>query len=559
MRRDQGGTGQIAAAGLVALLYALTLFDTGFITGTSSYWDLPLGLQGGYIDQPGGVAAYYWFAQTPWSWPLLQIPQMDFPAGMNGYNADFIPLAAILGKLATPLFATPPNPYPAWILGCFALNGAAMAVLCRAMGARSWTVAVAAGGFAAMLPVMHMRFGHIALHGQWPIILSLAILLAADRDAWPPRRLAGAALAVVAIASLVNIYVLAISVALCMAAVLRLALRRWFSIPEAAALGLLLMALPLAILWALGLFSVAGLTARTTEFGRYSANLLSLFWPQTSAIGSATGIPVLGVEVIDATGGQYEGYAWLGLGVLLLLLVLPPSLGQLRPILVRRWFPLLVIGGFLLWSVLPVIHIGALALPAIPVPGVLEETVFAWLRSNGRMLWPVLHLLVAAAIVGTVRGFGRAAPLVLAVALLIQWVDLADWRSQLARTTSPARDLLPSDVRASVSRDVARAGFIQTFPAILCTEQDFNYLAPNNRLVTEFQIIAARANAAMPMVVKARGRAACSGPESLLREDGRLRTPIFVFNEAVDQPDLRPELDALDCRPMAGGLFCTGR
>src|SRR5207249_1228980 len=63
----------------------------------------------------------------------------------------------------------------------------------------------------------------------------------------------------------------------------------------------------------------------------YSLNLLSPFWPQRNSgllMQRDSNVASDLAPIIDATGGQYEGYAYLGLGVLALLviaLVLAPN------------------------------------------------------------------------------------------------------------------------------------------------------------------------------------------------------------------------------------------
>ena len=47
----------------------------------------------------------------------------------------------------------------------------------------------------------------------------------------------------------------------------------------------------------------------------FSMNLLSPFWPQRSGVFGAD------LPILDGTGGEYQGYNWLGAGVMLLLLV----------------------------------------------------------------------------------------------------------------------------------------------------------------------------------------------------------------------------------------------
>ena len=59
-------------------------------------------------------------------------------------------------------------------------------------------------------------------------------------------------------------------------------------------------------------------------FVTYSMNLLSPFWPQRSGLFGAD------LPVIDATGGQYEGFCYLGAGSLLLLIAALPRMPAAR-------------------------------------------------------------------------------------------------------------------------------------------------------------------------------------------------------------------------------------
>ena len=74
----------------------------------------------------------------------------------------------------------------------------------------------------------------------------------------------------------------------------------------------------------------SGGSLRAPGFGIFSTNLLGPFIPQMSGL-----FPGMAHLIIDGTGGQYEGFSYLGCGLLLLLAILAPKASNL-PAMVRR-------------------------------------------------------------------------------------------------------------------------------------------------------------------------------------------------------------------------------
>lgn len=123
------------------------------------------------------------------------------------------------------------------------------------------------------------------------------------------------------------------------------------------------------------------------NFGQASLNLLGPFVPQRSGIFPGHGI-------LDATGLQYEGFAYLGAGSLGLLLT--AVLVLRRP---YRWPRganlglLALLGLFLIYAVSNKVYIGNYLILSIDLPPEWLQIV-AQFRNSGRFFWPVGYALV---------------------------------------------------------------------------------------------------------------------------------------------------------------------
>ena len=161
--------------------------------------------------------------------------------------------------------------------------------------------------FFVMVPALLIRIGHPSLCAHWLLLWALAI---AVRDsAAPVRPIEWAALGIVA--GLVHPYLAVMVLALLAAVVVRPSATAW---PRKAASLAGAAGATIAGWWAAGLFSVSGAEAMATEgLGHYSMNLFS---PITQA-GWSQFLP----DIPRATAGQdFEGFQYLGLGGLLLLI-----------------------------------------------------------------------------------------------------------------------------------------------------------------------------------------------------------------------------------------------
>jgi hypothetical protein len=169
----------------------------------------------------------------------------------------------------------------------------------------------------------------------------------------------------------------------------------------------------LCVMWASGYFwGRSGVKlweiGRTEWFGWTSMNLLSPLVPQWSGLFQWSGLlpdprrfvgatagPYREVAVIDATGGQYEGFNYLGAGVLLLVgvgLWLDRNNLGLRA---KKFWGLLA-ALFVLTALATThrVYLGSWEITLFDrVPLVLDD-----IRSSGRLFWPLGYTVMAAAI-----------------------------------------------------------------------------------------------------------------------------------------------------------------
>ncbi len=191
----------------------------------------------------------------------------------------------------------------------------------------------------------------------------------------------------------------------------------------------LLLALPLSLAAPLALDGVllVGNGAQAGGFQDYSFNLLGFFNAQFFLPLTGWNSPVFVMQ-------GYAGYAYLGLGVLALLLALLLQLGLARPSMRRRWSPKAVALAIVLLLCLVValsnrVTLGRHVLFEYGLSGPFLFLSNAF-RVPGRFTWPIQDFLVAATVIAVLRCYtANMARGLLILALILQFIDLAPLRS----------------------------------------------------------------------------------------------------------------------------------
>lgn len=445
-----------AAAAAVAWLLAHT--GVGVLDPTNTGW-----LKGG----DWSVAQFGWafFRSAPFGLPLGANPDYPYQVGSAlSYTGSVPPVALLLRPFASVLPADFQFLGP-WVALCFALQGFAGAKLVRL--ASGDPLARALGGLLVGLapPLLHRVLGpdtgHASLAAHWAILAFLWLALAPPPAHGRLRARVAAAAALLLVTTGIHPYLAAMGLALAFAFVTRsLAVDetiRWRGALAACSVLAGAVVLGLAVFDYLG----AGATVRSPGFGYYSANGLALVEP----MGWSRLLPSHPIGP-----GQYEGFAYLGLGVM--------SLGAVSlagAIVGRRAL------ASTLRAAAPAVAASVLLATfalsdTVTVSGARVATLGLWsrlpvvaeaFRASGRFVWPLHYVLLLAAIAGATWAL-RDRPLsrrgVLTGALLLQ---LADVRPPVAMEELP-RDLV--QVRSDTWA-LARGAYrhVALHPRILCS------------------------------------------------------------------------------------------
>jgi hypothetical protein len=367
---------------------------------------------------------WHMYRAEPWTFPLGRTLSFQYPFGSSIGLTDSIPLLAIPFKLLSPILGGDFQYIGLWLLLSYVLQGVFGALLVSTASSRV-LLQVLGGALFVLAPPLLIRFGHAALSAHWLLLASLWVYFS-PVTAHTPKRTLRAWVMLVGIASATHPYLAVMVLGLCAASYARSVIARpaaWLS-SGAAPLAIVVLVSGV-VLWQAGYF--IGETARDVSagLGHFSMNLLAPLIPNNRAA-------VFGLGPFSyAMPGQYEGYAYLGAGVMFLSVA-----AAVRYVLtVRRrptrrlsleHLPLVVVCiCFIVFAVSPRVTAGTRTLFEYPATVWGPLAVF---RASGRFVWPAYYAAITALVATSVRRFGSwSAVAVLGAAVLLQAADLKDW------------------------------------------------------------------------------------------------------------------------------------
>ena len=393
---------------------------------------------GGYIEKDiqQHYAGWLFYRQSTPGWPLGIAQGINAPDGVSVAYTDSIPLFAVLFRGFEAVLPATFQYFGLFTLLCYALQGGFGALLCGLFVNDYARPLCGAALFAASPVLLERAFRHTSLGAQFFVVAALYYYFRARREnryAWPGLFL----LNILAIG--VHPYFLPMTYAVTLAMLLDhiLRSRRWQG-------PVLYLAADLAgtvlLGWSLGLFYGNATSGGQSLYGYFGMNLNALWNP-----AGVNGVDYsLFLPIQNQVGGNYDGFAYLGLGV---LLALPAAVRVIFPRL-RRHLPLCAVCAVLtLFAVSHVVTANGVTLCTLPLPASLIH-LFSVFRSGGRLFWPVYYLLMLAAFVGLCRlpGCGFA----VCLALLVQLADLspAFLQRQQAMQQAQQQDAFPSALQS---------------------------------------------------------------------------------------------------------------
>lgn len=255
-------------------------------------------------DSVSHFLAWNFFRDEPWHLPPGRIESLLAPLGTSIGGSDALPLLAFPFKLLNAFLPANFQYLGLWLLLNYTLQGVFGYLLARTFCPQRW-LALLAGLFFLFSPIMIFRAGHIALSSHWLILLALLHLFRSGRTRLERRSYAVLWLVIVGLVGLTHPYLAAMVVPIALLSILREYQRGRIGVDYAAALSVGLLALLGLEWWVSGLFGLG----RGGGFDFYTMNPNALLNP----LDHSRFLPALPVRA-----GQYEGFAYLGFGVLVL-------------------------------------------------------------------------------------------------------------------------------------------------------------------------------------------------------------------------------------------------
>ena len=456
-----GWAGLLLALGAGSVFVLLT-FSRDFVLGTSPYW------QSQVDDVTQYIAGFNMYFTSPWRFPLLAFDNLNYPIGTRVTFVDAIPLYALALKVTLPTSLAPLNPFGIWVALCFVLQGVGAWLIARELRTNSWFFLVALIAMLITFPALMARIGHISLMSHWILLFAIAIYVRSYQQSrlrqWEWTLLLVAAF-------YINIYLFVMASGFLLASLFNL--RRSISL-----LDVLYFLSPFSVLAATGLVMLfplpPGSGTREWGFGYYSMNLLAPF----------SGGKLFALQAGEAPG-QYEGFNYLGLGVLTALAA--AYLFRKEPMIdiLRRHRPLVVL--LLIYTIYALsnqIYFGGQQILVLSYP-VLLDWLTSQFRASGRFFWPVGYCLVILSLLTLHRGLGKRAFALTALLLVgLQLADLDDrykfLRSAETRDGPQLMDYITWD--AFLGSEVKTLYF---YPKFKCSKQSNQTLLPVMRYAAE--------------------------------------------------------------------------
>lgn len=426
--------GRLASAFVCALIGALSfvfLYGLDSLDVTFDWWIL-----NGYVEEDiiQHYAGWMAFRDSPLSFPLGLARNLGWPSGVAISFTDSLPLVSLVFKCFSWLLPETFQFFGWYTLACFVLQAVAAGLLAGLFTRRPWEI-WGIGALFSFSPILIERaFRHTALASQWLVLFALYLYFRAKKKGKFPWEFLLLNFLCVGIHPYFLPMVCGILAAWTLEELWGLQKTRKPLLFFLGNLGLIGVSG-----WVLGLFG-SGVSGASSGFGYYSMNLNALVNPSSLGMEGWSAL----LPTLPQTGGNYDGFNYLGLGVL--LFGCAAVMGKIQRLIRERtlkafcekYAGLVVFFLFCcLFAVSNRVTLGERELFSIPLPGVIEKMCSVF-RSSGRMFYPVYEMIFLAAGVFSVRIWKylpfsgiqdrkgqRAGAVALAVLLGLQLFDLS--------------------------------------------------------------------------------------------------------------------------------------
>jgi len=464
-----------ALAAFFSTTYVLTLYPLHFLLGDAAFFESE--------DVAQHISGWLAYAADDWHWPIFFTNRIGYPDGISIAFTDSIPLIAVFFKLFAKFLPQNFHYFGLWQGFAFFSQGIAAVFLMRALGVCHLLSLIAALVFALTWPSLMWRMGHTSLMTHALILTALGLYFHGRSGYWSFKKTAASFTILCTLALLIHPYFIPLCFLIFLAYIIDDARQtgKWFfNLRWALALVVLIIMLG-KLLGYLG-SSIAG-----GGFGQFSLNLAAPFCG-----GHFT--PCFR----DATGGQGEGYNYLGIGFFFLA-VIGLALYREKAFSIFKGSPALfgIALAIFFYALSNKVYFQQHLLLDYPLPR-FARSLASTFRASGRFFWVVGYLLLFTVLSMWLKEKRRYVPLIMAIAIAAQLVDVKPLRDRLIMAAQRP-GTIDENHWEQILADVDR---ISIYPIFGCSSADSN-------VYIRYQLLAARHKKLLNTAYIARATANC--------------------------------------------------
>ncbi len=398
-------------SGIIGAIAFLLIYGPEVLDVTNDRW---------LISRAGDLSAHHigwlYYRDAPWQFPIGLQEGITYPYKFSVVYMDSIPVFALFFKLISPFLPASFQYFGLYGLFTYILQAVLGCILVYNFTKDTKASVIGSVFFTMSSVVIQRMLGHSALAFHPIILLAMICYFNRDNVIKKKRDIVYWSL-MLSLACSVQAYFVPMIFAFMTAFYLpELISKEWYK-------GCIKMAISALItvfvMYVWGYFYGAHKLSEG-GLGAFNSNINALFNDQgNSLIASLMGK--------TASGGIWEAYAYLGVGIFILAAIALCDIvqkGRYKEFKKKHIPIVCLVVIFVLVSIVPVIRFGEYTILELKMPQVLER-LFGTFRANGRFMWPVMYLVMTGAIVYVICNFKNKALYIMMACLMVQILDLS--------------------------------------------------------------------------------------------------------------------------------------
>ena len=410
-----------AAGGFLGAVFFIYFYGSAILNFTYTDWLMT----GGDLSQH--YTGWRLFRNSAWHFPLGLMDNIVHPFKVSVIYTDSIPLFALVFKVFSPLLPQNFQYFGLFGIMCYMAQGGIAALIIKKLGGSISQSIICSFLFIISSIMMWRMYDHTALAAH--CIILLCILICLYYNSWSFKKQIISWACLLPLSAALHLYFVPM-VTVFMVSCLIYEYFATKKIKEQLIVFSVALIALFVLMFCLGAFHfVQGVnTWNALELGFYSANLNSFINPQ--------GVSRFINDMPLATNGQFEGNAYLGLGIILAIIgisiwivicmIKKNNKSDLKANSKIKIYPFVIgiIVFFLLFSLSPTITLNQHTLFTYPVPGFIKS-LWSIFRATGRMTWPIVYIVTTICLWWIINRFSKKISIaILCALLLIQCLDL---------------------------------------------------------------------------------------------------------------------------------------